>query len=98
MSKPTCPFLCCQCHSDAPSDSQQSLRLMARLETVQFQARGPFKSRKCLDPFPSSGISGAFVAIADDHCPNEYQKNVPWWLVADDRTQRQCKRRKRIHS
>ena len=49
-------------------------RRSGRLETVQFQARGPFKSRKCPDSFPSGEISGPFVPIADDHCPNKYHQ------------------------
>jgi hypothetical protein len=41
----------------------------SRLHTIKLQARGPFKSRECLDPSAGSEVSGPLVPIADDHCP-----------------------------
>ena len=39
----------------------------SRFHTVKLQARGSFKSREWLDPFPGGEFSGPLVPIADDH-------------------------------
>jgi len=44
-----------------------------RFHTVKLQARGSFKSREWLDPFPGGEFSGPLVPIANDHC-SKYQE------------------------
>ena len=36
------------------------------LHTVKLQARGPFKSRECLNPFSGGEFPGPLVPVADD--------------------------------
>src|SRR6266481_4782022 len=52
-----------------PRQCRKVSRRRSRLHTVKLQARGSFKSRECLDPFPGGEFSGPLVPIADDHYP-----------------------------
>src|SRR5262249_4681912 len=56
-----------QCFETIPGQCNQVPQRSRRLHTVQFHARGPFKSRECLNPLPSCEISGPVVPIAEDH-------------------------------
>src|ERR1700741_1062228 len=49
-----------------PSQCGKVPQRSSRFDTVELQARGSFKSRECLDPFPGGEFSGPLVPIADD--------------------------------